>query len=127
MASYFTVAEFRCQCGQADCAARDVAPSSFLIAQLDRMRAALGRPMVVASGVRCPKYNRAVQGAEQSAHLAGEAADIACATDRERHALLALAFAVGIGRVGIGRTFVHLDVADRPGAVWLYPSTETRG
>lgn len=35
-------------------------------------------PIVVTSGFRCPKLNKAVGGAKNSQHMKGEAADIKC-------------------------------------------------
>lgn len=35
-------------------------------------------PIVVTSGFRCPKLNKAVGGAKNSQHMKGEAADIRC-------------------------------------------------
>lgn len=40
------------------------------------IRDALGKPIIINSGYRCPKLNKAVGGASTSAHLTGEAADI---------------------------------------------------
>ena len=42
---------------------------------LERIRAALGMPVIVSSGYRSPKLNAAVRGSPTSAHLAGLAAD----------------------------------------------------
>ena len=43
---------------------------------LDPAREALGKPVVVNSGFRCPLHNKAVGGACNSQHVKGEAADI---------------------------------------------------
>lgn len=43
---------------------------------LDPARELWGAPIVVTSGYRCPRLNRAVGGAVRSQHLVGEAADI---------------------------------------------------
>ncbi|MGV7210509.1 D-Ala-D-Ala carboxypeptidase family metallohydrolase [Oxalobacteraceae bacterium A2-2] len=43
---------------------------------LEQVRAAVGRPITVSSGYRCPALNTAVGGASSSAHLQGLAADI---------------------------------------------------
>lgn len=43
---------------------------------LDPMREAWGGPLVVNSGYRCAKLNKAVKGVKNSAHLQGWAADI---------------------------------------------------
>lgn len=43
---------------------------------LDPLRNALGKPIIVTSGYRCPKLNKAVGGAASSQHMKGQAADI---------------------------------------------------
>ena len=43
---------------------------------LDPLREAYGKPIIVTSGYRCEKLNRAVGGAKNSQHCLGEAADI---------------------------------------------------
>jgi len=43
---------------------------------LDPLRERYGRPIYVTSGYRCPKLNNAVNGAPNSQHMRGEAADI---------------------------------------------------
>ena len=43
---------------------------------LDPLRAKYGHPIYVSSGYRCPKLNKAVNGALNSQHMRGEAADI---------------------------------------------------
>lgn len=44
---------------------------------LDPAREALGKPVVVNSGFRCPLHNKTVGGVYNSQHVKGEAADIA--------------------------------------------------
>ena len=43
---------------------------------LDPLREAWGQPIIVDSGYRCPKLNKAVKGAVNSQHMLGQAADI---------------------------------------------------
>ena len=43
---------------------------------LDPLREAYGKPIIVTSGYRCDKLNKAVKGAASSQHVKGEAADI---------------------------------------------------
>lgn len=43
---------------------------------LDPLREAYGRPIIVTSGYRSPKLNKAVGGATTSQHMLGQAADI---------------------------------------------------
>lgn len=49
---------------------------------LDPLREAYGKPIVVTSGYRCPKLNKAVGGAAKSQHITGEAADIRALSDK---------------------------------------------
>ena len=43
---------------------------------LDPAREALGKPIRVNSGYRCPRLNKCVGGVDNSQHIKGEAADI---------------------------------------------------
>ena len=47
---------------------------------LQPLRDALGEPITVSSGFRCPALNRAVYGAPDSQHVLGQAADLQCFT-----------------------------------------------
>lgn len=48
---------------------------------LDPLRLAWGQPIIVTSGYRCPKLNKAVGGATNSQHIYGQAADIRTVSD----------------------------------------------
>lgn len=48
---------------------------------LDPLREAYGKPIIVTSGYRCEKLNKAVGGAASSQHVKGEAADIRSVAD----------------------------------------------
>lgn len=59
--------------------AKAKAALSALVANvLDPLREKYGKPIVVSSGYRCPKLNKAVGGVARSQHTKGEAADIRC-------------------------------------------------
>lgn len=58
---------------------------------LDPLRAAWGRPIVVNSGYRCERLNRAVKGSATSHHLRGMAADITTGTRYGNEQLFKLA------------------------------------
>lgn len=132
MAQYFNPKQdpllYKCPCQREDC----VSPvtSGVLIARLDMMRARGQLPMRITSGPRCPWYNKSVGGVPDSAHLTGEAADVACPTSFLRWRLLAANYKDPLiplfTRLGIGGTFLHVDVAPRathPGpVVWTYPT-----
>lgn len=45
---------------------------------MERVRAALRKPILISSGYRSPKVNRAVGGSKTSAHMAGFAVDFIC-------------------------------------------------
>lgn len=49
---------------------------------LDPLREAWDAPIIVSSGYRCPKLNRAVGGAKTSQHMLGQAADIHTVSDK---------------------------------------------
>lgn len=45
---------------------------------LEEVRSLLGAPILITSGYRCPALNAAINGAPNSAHMAGRAADFIC-------------------------------------------------
>ncbi len=93
------------------------------VAMLDRLRERVGVPLIVNSGYRTADYNAQLEGSvDGSAHTRGKAVDLAARSSRERLQIIAQALEIGIRRVGIGRTFVHLDLDHtKPQLVaWLY-------
>jgi len=69
---YFRLEEFKCpECGQ-------VHINAGLVLLLDAARSMAGHPFKINSGWRCAKHNREVGGVENSRHLLGCAADVAC-------------------------------------------------
>lgn len=73
--NFFVPSEFACRC----CGKIRVAIA--LVFWLDVIRRAVGRPLRVNSGFRCPNNNMLVGGAAASRHLIGTAADIQCPAD----------------------------------------------
>lgn len=100
----FDRSEFACQCG---CGFDRVEPD--FITMLQQVRDALGVPVRVNSGCRCQQHNDDVGGVPHSAHMRGRAADIAVWDSEYRWQLVSHALEVGFKRIGIGKTFVHLD------------------
>lgn len=49
---------------------------------LDPLREAFGEPIIVTSGYRCGRLNKAVGGATKSQHMYGQAADIRTVSDK---------------------------------------------
>ena len=69
----FNVSEFTCKCG---CGFNIIDQRVINMAQ--SIRDALGVPVSVNSGCRCPKHNANVGGVKASKHTKGKAADLSC-------------------------------------------------
>lgn len=111
--------ECRCECGYAT-------PSSKLIYLLEELRNKWGYPIYVGSGCRCYLHNLSINGAKNSYHLNGMAADIYPAMSRQfvemmgysnkeelitRFGKLASSVFDSNGTiVYLGSLFVHVDV-----------------
>lgn len=100
------MSEFTCNC----CGSGAKLMSKELIMKLDNMRHELGKPIIINSGVRCIDHNRNVGGTKDSSHLCGLAVDILVPDSKYRFELLELAQKFGIDRIGIYRSFMHLDI-----------------
>lgn len=126
LSPHFATSEFSCRCGCGlGLRPGDVCPE--LLELLEQVRSiAGGLPLVITSGLRCPTHNAAEGGVRDSPHTRGLAADIACAGGARRWQLLVAAVTAGARGIGVGRTYLHLDVdrgAHRP-AAWGYGSSE---
>ena len=90
---------------------------------LDKLREKVGYPIHINSGFRTEAHNQKVGGKPGSAHTKGVAADISCPTSQSRYEVVKAAYELGFKRIGIGDTFVHIDLSfDLPQTVlWLYP------
>lgn len=92
-----------------------------LIQRIAEIELRVGEQLNVTSGYRCDSHNRKVGGSKTSSHMAGLAVDVACSGSRLRYRIVNAAISVGIDRIGIYRTFIHLDI-DRskdPRVMWL--------
>ena len=91
------------------------------IRMLDGVREIAGIPFKVNSGYRTKSHNKKIKGSPNSSHMKGLAADIHCTDSVNRLLILGAAITVGIFRIGIGKTFIHLDIdEDKVNAIWLY-------
>src|SRR5262245_56132540 len=92
------------------------------VRKLDELRELLAHPLIIRSGYRTKSHNARVGGVDSSAHEAGRAADVMCECSTVRANILRHAIALGFRRIGIGKTFIHLD--DDPtkpqDVAWLY-------
>lgn len=92
------------------------------IQMLDKIRHNCGFSFQVNSGYRTREHNYKVAKVEQSAHTLGLAADIGCDDSSRRFKIIKVAIQHEMRRIGIGKTFVHLDMdLSKPQeVVWLY-------
>lgn len=76
----------------------------------------------IKSGYRTKAHNKKVGGKADSEHLTGNAADIKCNNSLMRSVLIRSAILAGFSRIGIGKSFVHVDnsFTKSPFVVWLY-------
>jgi uncharacterized protein YcbK (DUF882 family) len=90
--------------------------------KLQELRDIMGRPMSINSGFRCASHNEAVGGSKASRHRIGLAAD--CSTvdwsSTDLYRLIKEAQALGFKGIGIGKTYVHLDMRDDKAKMWVY-------
>ena len=122
LSTNFWKSEFRCPCKK--CRRKKVRVSQLLLFKLEMLRVALGnKPVIILSGNRCPEENGKVGGYLNSAHIPkpeGQAADIKIKGVRPIDIGLA-AEKIGGLRIGIARTYVHLDVrSPNPSKYWIY-------
>ena len=112
----FNRSEFACKCG---CGKDNIKEE--LAIKVQMVRARLARPIQINSGIRCTAHNAATNSKPNSSHIEGWAADLGYTGSRDRYELLTAI--VGIfDRIGIAKTFIHVDVdANKTaGVIWLY-------
>ena len=109
---YFRAPEWRCKCGKPGCPAGAKPLADPVLKFLDLVRAALGAPIEITSGWRCPAHNAATPGAAQnSLHLRGRAADIKAANMDDLAAIvrrLAALPDISPGELQIKRGYIHV-------------------
>lgn len=89
---------------------------------LHHARIIAGVPFVINSGYRTAAHNAKVGGVPNSSHTKGYAADIRTRNNEERYKILSALVRVGFDRIGIAKTFIHVDSdPDKTeNRVWLY-------
>lgn len=90
--------------------------------RLDEAREYAGIPFIINSAWRSEEENKRVGGKPNSSHLKGLAVDIKATNSRQRGLILDALRSVGFDRIGIGKTFIHVDMDfDKDQDVtWLY-------
>lgn len=99
-----------------------------LIFMLQQLEARTGYPIFswINSGARSPFHNKKVGGVSNSSHKMPtcKAVDIKTSNKFIRNHLVSVARVVGFKRIGVGNTFVHLDIDNLKSqyVAWGYPS-----
>lgn len=84
---------------------------TLLLSVLDEIEECTGQDLVINSAYRSQAYEIDKKRNGSSSHCLGKAVDIACYTSGMRYNIVKLALQKGINRIGIYKTFIHLDVA----------------
>ena len=88
-----------------------------LLAILKQLEEKMGIELTVNSGYRDPEHNKEVGGVEGSEHTDDPArgADILCKRSPTRYRMLKTLFELGVRRIGVGNTFIHVGIStDKP-------------
>lgn len=105
MSKYFSPSEFK-KCVPS-CSIEDM--DGGFLALLDKVREKAGIPLVLNCAYRSREWDIAKGRSGNSAHTRGKAVDIRCNSSATRFKIVKAAMECGIVRIGIGKSFVHLD------------------
>lgn len=107
MSKYFSDRETECHCG---CGFNE--PHPLLMEYLDKLREAVGGPLILSNVCRCEEHNLEVGGVPGSQHTLGNAADVIVPDGWTVDELADLAIQIGFDGVGryYSEGFVHVDV-----------------
>lgn len=118
MAKYFTETEFN-YCTPS-CSIKDM--NSHFINLLDNIRERAGIPFILTCAYRSREWDLKKGRSGNSAHTKGLAVDIKYNSSADAFKIIESAMYFGIKRIGIGRTFIHLDMDDSlpQNVIWNY-------
>lgn len=106
MSKYFNESEFgRCV---PPCSEKDM--NRNLMTRLDLLREKCGMPLIINCAYRSREWDLKKGRSGNSAHTRGLAVDIRCLSSATRYTIVKNAIELGFVRIGIGKTFVHLDI-----------------
>lgn len=104
-AKYFSEKEFKA-CVPS-CSLQDM--QQHTMARLDNAREIAGIPFVLNSAYRSVKWEKAHNRTGTGAHSHGCGVDIRCNTSRNRLKIVMACLQAGFTRIGIGKTYIHVD------------------
>lgn len=121
ISDYFDPSEFECPCCGINYKISDLLS---LTIPLEKIRNDIGLPIIISSGRRCSKHNDELSDSvPNSQHVCGIACDIYAETVSPI-ILAMLAFRYGFRSIGIGDTYIHVDMRDfgtsGSGSIWYY-------
>ena len=91
---------------------------------MDDIRRKARIPLVINCAYRSREYDKKKGRSGNSAHTYGLAVDIRCNTSENRLKIVKAALECGITRIGIGKTFIHIDMGECVGlpanVMWHY-------
>ena len=107
---YFKKSEFACKCGKY-CDGYPAEIDMGMVKIADEIRARIGRPISINSGLRCKTHNANVGGVSNSQHLLGKAADLGCPIGWTPSQMASIAESImgNTGGIGIYTWGIHID------------------
>lgn len=108
---YFKRTEFKCKCGGRYCNGYPAEPDLKMVRIADAIRAEVGKPINVNSGLRCRQHNANVGGASASLHMTGQAADLGCPSGVSPQEMYDIADRImgNSGGLGLYSWGIHID------------------
>lgn len=77
MTENFKQSEFVCKCGKCKDIPEHLKDNIWYLSnELEKIRTALGKPIIINSGIRCVSHNKKIGGVKNSQHILGKAVDI---------------------------------------------------
>ena len=93
---------------------------------LDEIRRKAGIPIVLTCVFRSRQYDLERGRSGKGAHTYGLAADIRCCKPANRWKIIEAARQVGVTRIGVAPTYIHIDIGENTGLAadvfWTYDS-----
>ena len=108
---YFKKSEFKCKCGGKYCNGYPADIDMNMVKIADQIRAKIGKPITINSGLRCKIHNANVGGVSNSQHILGKAADLGCPSGCTPAQMASIAESIMGNRGGIGiyTWGIHID------------------
>ncbi|PXV60170.1 peptidase M15-like protein [Dysgonomonas alginatilytica] len=115
---HFTEKEFQ-KCTPS-CSLQDM--DQGFINQLDELRKEAGIPLVLSSAYRSPAWEKSKGRSGDGDHPQKKGVDIRCNTSANRYKILKAAYKLGIRRIGIAKTYIHIGSGDNlpDDVAWMY-------